>query len=51
MAQAARVIDLDTVRAKRSLQKQTAIRPQATPQPAPVVWVPILVWVPFWNVA
>ena len=43
MGQPARVIDLDAVRAKRS-------PPKRTPAPVvPMVWVPVLVWVPVWT--
>jgi hypothetical protein len=42
-AQGARVIDLTEYR-RRRVEK----RAQVASAPAPVVWVPVWMWVPFW---
>jgi hypothetical protein len=51
MGQPARVIDLDAARAKRNPQKQTPRPFAAAAAAGPVFWVPVVVWVPCWNVA
>jgi hypothetical protein len=42
--QGARVIDLDEYRRRRAARSE---RPAATTAEAPVLWVPVWMWVPF----
>ncbi len=42
--QGARVIDLDEYRRRRAARSD---RPAAPPAAAPVLWVPVWMWVPF----
>jgi hypothetical protein len=52
MGSAARVIDLDSVRAKRFPQKRMPApqAPSEVPLAGPMVWMPVVIWVPCWQV-
>jgi len=45
---AARVIDLESFRARRTERTDKSDRPSTTAQ-KPVIWVPVVVWMPLWR--